>query len=68
MALMAGLWVPRLQAVPIIGAEIQEPLLQQLREDLEAFLVREMKEPLGLRHGRRQAAHVAEFAADPREQ
>jgi hypothetical protein len=57
--------VPRLQAVPIVGAEIQEAFLEQLREDLEAFLVREVKEPLGLRNGRRQAAHVAEFAADP---
>jgi hypothetical protein len=63
--LIAGLWVSRLQAVPIVGAEIQEAFLEQLREDLEAFLVREVKEPLGLRNGRRQTAHVAEFAADP---
>jgi len=65
VTLMAGLSVPPLQAVPIVGAEMQESLLQQLREDLEAFLVREMKEPPGLRNGRRQATHVAEFAADP---
>jgi hypothetical protein len=57
--------VPRLQPVPIIGAEIQEAFLEQLREDFEAFLVREVKEPPGLRNGRRQTAHVAEFAADP---
>ena len=41
------------------------PVPEALRQDLEAFLVREVKEPPGLRNGRRQTAHVAEFAADP---
>jgi hypothetical protein len=56
--------VPPLQAVPIVGAEMQGIPPAAAAENLEAFLVREVKEPPGLRNGRRQTAHVAEFAAD----
>lgn len=52
----------RLQTIPIVGAQVQEALLQQLRKDPEALVVGQIEESSGLRDGRRQAAHVAEFA------
>src|SRR2546423_7153405 len=52
----------RLQPVPIVRAEVEESLLQQLCEDSQTLVVGQAEESPRLCDGRRQPAHVAEFA------
>ena len=51
------------QAISIISAEIEKSFLEQLRENFKALFSGQMEQASRLRDGRRQAAHVAEFAA-----
>jgi hypothetical protein len=51
------------QAISIISAEIEKSFLEQLRENFKALFSGQMEQASRLRDGRRQATHVAEFAA-----
>jgi hypothetical protein len=48
--------VPRAEPVPIVGAEIEESFLKQLRKDPEALFIGQMEQASRLRDGGRKAA------------
>jgi hypothetical protein len=51
------------EPVPLVGTEIEKSFPQQLREDLVALLIAQIKQPSRLRQRQRQTAHIAELPA-----